>query len=68
MGDTLLHTAASHGAVEMMKVLVEYGSFLYAKNSLGCTPMHAAAMSGMPDAVRWLLNRGGNTIVPSRVC
>ena len=56
VGDTLLHTAAAAGQIEILKELVGLGAYVFATNSLGCTPLHAAAMQGKSDAVACLLS------------
>ena len=57
VGDTLLHKAAATGNPEMLKLLVDSGSYLHETNSLGCTALHAAAMHGKTQAIGWLLER-----------
>jgi ankyrin repeat protein len=56
VGDTLLHTAASAGQVEVLNELVRLGAYVFATNSLGCTPLHAAAMQGHCNAVCALMS------------
>jgi uncharacterized protein len=64
-GQTLLHKAAgAYGAtLEHVKLLVERGADLEAKESTGETPLCAAIDTHQPDRARYLLERGASVNV-----
>jgi len=57
-GSTLLHHAAGFGSGETMRLLVDAGADVNAKNRRGSTPLHWAIHD--EAKVRLLLERGGN--------
>lgn len=66
-GMTLLHTAASHGRVDIGEALLDLGSDVAAKistvgNVLGETPLHLAAQSGHRSMCRLLIGRGADAM------
>src|SRR5260221_2513546 len=60
LDDTLLHIAASMGALHDIEVLVAAGADVNAAGDLGHTPLHQAAMSGHLASVRRLLELGAD--------
>jgi len=56
-GNTLLHTAARQGYVEIAKLLLDHDADVNATNSDGYTPLHLAARDGRSDAASALLER-----------
>ncbi|KAM7534733.1 hypothetical protein Aperf_G00000108247 [Anoplocephala perfoliata] len=57
---TALHHAAAMNSLECVKVLIEKGSPLRAKDSFGCTPLSVAAVHGHVEVIRyfgWLVPR-----------
>lgn len=50
--DTPLHDAASNGNIRLVKLLVERGADIHAKNKKGKTPVDVAA----PGVAQYLLN------------
>jgi ankyrin repeat protein len=60
LDDTMLHIAASMGAVHDVEVLVAAGANVNAAGDLGHTPLHQAAMSGHVTSVRRLLELGAD--------
>lgn len=60
--DTLLHVAAQHGDSSLLAFLVDAGLSVNANRSGGTygafTSLHAAALAGRTDNVRWLIARG----------
>jgi cytohesin len=59
-GSTPLHIAAYKGHVEIVKILLDRGADLNAKDNTGHAPLHWAAIEGHVDVVRVLLDRGAN--------
>ena len=59
-GATILHYAALKGDLNRVKLLIEQGADVNAKNFMGETALHAAAFSGREDAAAWLLDRGAD--------
>ncbi len=57
-GSTMLHEAAINGAVQVMKVLVQAGAALDAKNDKGHTALDRAVIHNQIDAARFLIDRG----------
>eukprot|EP00698_Gefionella_okellyi_P007445 TRINITY_DN1818_c0_g1_i6.p1 TRINITY_DN1818_c0_g1~~TRINITY_DN1818_c0_g1_i6.p1 ORF type:complete len:310 (+),score=69.27 TRINITY_DN1818_c0_g1_i6:126-1055(+) len=58
MGDTPLHEAAYKGDVVIVKMLLEAGANIEAKNRYGATPMHKCCAEGHIDAMEALLAAG----------
>jgi len=57
-GSTLLHEAATNGAVQVLKVLVQAGVGLDAKNDAGQTALERAVSHNQIDAARFLIDSG----------
>ena len=55
-----IHYAATNGHLECLKVLLEYGTNIQAKDIEGNTAVALAAASGHTDCVRYLLEQGAN--------
>ncbi|MFM2322020.1 MAG: hypothetical protein RLZZ225_173 [Pseudomonadota bacterium] len=57
-GNTLLHTAAWDGSLDVAIFLINEGVDLEAKNDYGHTPLHAAVQNGHFKIVEQLVNKG----------
>jgi ankyrin repeat protein len=57
-GGTLLHDAALKGHIAVVRVLLEHGAKLDARNATGGTPLHDAALAGQTAVVELLLDKG----------
>lgn len=57
---TLLMCAASHGALECAKYLIENGATVDKKNFMGYTALHWTAFTGRVEVVDLLLSKGAN--------
>jgi ankyrin repeat protein len=57
-GWTALHYAATHGHVEIMRLLLEHHAFVDAEAPNLMTPLMLAARAGQTEAVRLLLDHG----------
>ena len=55
-----IHYAATNGHLECLKVLLEYGTNIQAKDIEGNTAVALAAAGGHTDCVRYLLEQGAN--------
>ena len=55
-----LHYAAINGEVELVRVLLNKGAKVDARNSHGKTPLHNGVVSGKTEIVELLLNKGTN--------
>ncbi len=55
-----LQIAASGGRLEMMKALIDHGANVNGKSPTGGTALHAGAIQGGVDVVRFLLARGAD--------
>jgi len=51
-GDTALHIAAASYQVELVRMLIERGADVHARNRMGDQPLHAAA-TGIPGSRTW---------------
>jgi hypothetical protein len=60
-GAGALHLAATSGAVEAVRLLIERGQSVHSAAANGSTPLHWAAGSGHADVVRLLLTAGAGT-------
>jgi hypothetical protein len=63
VGGTLLHMAACSGDVSMIKLLIEKGANINAKNIYGTTPLHAASIRNRVEAIRVLVELGADVVV-----
>ena len=54
----LLHKAASYGAVEVAKCLIENGADFYVQNDTGYLPIHCAILQGKAKIVELLIKHG----------
>jgi ankyrin repeat protein len=59
-GWTALHYAASAGALDIMRVLLEHHAYIDAESPTKVTPLMLAAREGQEDAVRLLLQEGAD--------
>ncbi|PON19964.1 pfs domain-containing protein, partial [Trichoderma gamsii] len=59
-GAALLHDAAQIGRLEVVKLLLDRGASVEAKNNDGSTPLHDAAQNGRLDVAKLLLDRGAS--------
>jgi ankyrin repeat protein len=57
-GDTLLHYVAWNGDTEAIKLLIDTGDNLLAKDKWGDTPLHYAAQNDKTEAVKLLIDSG----------
>ncbi|KAI8627679.1 ankyrin repeat-containing domain protein [Xylariaceae sp. FL1651] len=57
-GNTACHIAATHGQLNFLHQLVDYGASLDIKNNAGWSTLHAAAKKGHVETVDWLLQKG----------
>ena len=62
-GDTLFHTAAIHGTVEVLEYFFNTKQFDINERNLsdGCTPLHVAASNGKVANVEFLIKHGADT-------
>ncbi|MCD4783719.1 MAG: ankyrin repeat domain-containing protein [Candidatus Eremiobacteraeota bacterium] len=58
-GWTPLYVAISWGEIEMVKLLIDNGADVNAKNK-GITPLHGAAIGGKTDSVMLLIDNGAD--------
>ena len=56
---TALHTAATHGTVEIVRVLLSAGANILATDSRKNTALHLAAKNGHLDIVKNIMKSGG---------
>jgi hypothetical protein len=63
-GSTLLHEAASAGNVESVRLLIEKGASLNARDGLGETPLDKAFIHWHTDVVELLLQHGAKRTLP----
>ncbi len=62
-GVTLLHQMAGHGALQLMKWLIDRGADVNKKSQQGWTPLDFAAMRGAPNlaaAAEFLIDQGAH--------
>ena len=52
MGDTPLHIAASHGHLEVVKILLEAGANVNAKNNSGMKPEDLASGASIKNEIQ----------------
>ncbi|XP_055308918.1 serine/threonine-protein phosphatase 6 regulatory ankyrin repeat subunit A-like, partial [Sitodiplosis mosellana] len=57
---TPLHSAASEGHKDVVKLLIGKGANLDSRNNFGSTPLHLAAFNGHKDVVKLLIGKGAN--------
>ncbi len=60
-GETPLHSAARHGHLQVISLLLEYGAEVNAKDSNTCTPLWNALYHQKEPAARLLLAAGADT-------
>ena len=60
-GNTILHTAAHHGNVEAVRILLDWGHGLHALNKRKQSPLHIAAAAGQAGVVSLLLEWHADT-------
>ncbi|CAN8001842.1 unnamed protein product [Ixodes pacificus] len=61
-GLTALHQCCIDDSEEMMKLLIDFGANVNAKDSEQWTPLHAAATCGHIHLVRYLISRGADLL------
>jgi len=61
-GLTALHQCCIDDSEEMMKLLVDFGANVNAKDSEQWTPLHAAATCGHLHLVKYLIEKGANLL------
>ena len=59
-GVTALHWATKYGHTNVARLLVDAGWSLEARNMIGGTPLHMAAVTGKLETVKYLLLRGAH--------
>ncbi|KAJ8720292.1 hypothetical protein PYW07_012335 [Mythimna separata] len=59
-GVTPLHIASSHGSIELIQLLIEYGAIIDVQDADGDTPLHDAALASQHEALITLLYCGAN--------
>jgi hypothetical protein len=59
-GATALHDAAINGHVEIVRLLLQNGAEVNAKDKIGNTPLHWAASEGHVDILHLLVENGAN--------
>ncbi|XP_021693562.1 uncharacterized protein LOC110674132 [Aedes aegypti] len=57
---TPLHTAASNGYIEMVKLLIDHNVNIDTKDDAGRTPLHRASRNGHLEVAKLLIDRGAN--------
>jgi hypothetical protein len=57
---TSMHSAAFRSFVGIVRILLEHGSCVSAKNNDGETPLHLAAAQGREESVRLLIDHGAD--------
>ena len=61
LGYNILHYAAWHGQLDIIRYLTEnYQSLLYVKDNIGRTPLIIAALSGSVECLEYLVSKGCN--------
>lgn len=66
LGDIVLHLAARHGHVNLVKRFSDYGISLNEEGALGMTVLHCAAESGNGALMQSLIQRGADVYKNSR--
>ena len=57
-GMTALHMAATHGYVQIVKMLIDKGADLHSCDNDLMTPLHFACSEGNTDIVQMILEKG----------
>ncbi len=65
-GWTPLHYAATHGHLDVMRLLLENHAYIDAASPNGSTPLMMAAQYGTDDAVRLLLDEGADPMLKNQ--
>lgn len=60
-GNNPLHTASSHGDIEIVQELLDYHARINEKNMHGMVPLHSASINNRVAIVKLLLEHGANT-------
>jgi len=58
--ETPLMIAADQGSLSALKILIDNGAELEARNEFGMSALYIAAWLGQPDCLLYLINAGGN--------
>ncbi|MCP4782620.1 MAG: acyltransferase family protein [Fuerstiella sp.] len=66
-GATALSTAAAHGNMAAIELLIANGADVNARSRDGATPLHAAAMYGRAEAARVLIQHGAGRRAKNRI-
>ena len=65
-GWTPLHYAATHGHLEIIKLLLDNHAYIDAESPNGSTPLMMAAHYGTPEAVKLLLEAGADPLLKNQ--
>ena len=65
-GWTPLHYAATHGHLEIIKLLLDKHAYIDAESPNGSTPLMMAAHYGTPEAVKLLLEAGADPLLKNQ--
>ncbi len=66
-GWTPLHYAATHGHLDVLRLLLEHHAYIDAASPNGSTPLMMAAQYGSDDAVRLLLDEGADPMLKNQL-
>ncbi len=62
-----LHYAATHGHLDVMRLLLEHHAYIDAESPNGSTPLMMAAGYGTPEAVQLLLDAGADPLLKNQL-
>ncbi|PKO35981.1 MAG: hypothetical protein CVU33_20800, partial [Betaproteobacteria bacterium HGW-Betaproteobacteria-6] len=62
-----LHYAATHGHLDVMRLLLENHAYIDAESPNGSTPLMMAAGYGTPEAVKLLLEEGADPMLKNQL-